>query len=142
DNFQAAGTSTILIESGGATGDTEKQGIRKLVFAAIISGLLSISQRTFLSGKVEDYFLIPENRKTHFHILLKNCRMEINGKEYKADIGLIAEESLNSDLRSVRYDYIIGDAGDLSANSGYSEIDCSTYKFIAVKPLKLEKPAS
>lgn len=142
DNFQAAGTSTILIESGGAKNDPEKQEIRKLVFAAIISGLLSVSRGTFLSEKIENYFLIPENRKNHFHILLKNCRMEINKIEYKADIGLIAEESLNDDLRSVSYNYIIGDAGDLSANYGYSEIDCSDYKLIPVKPLKLEKAAS
>ncbi|RYE26921.1 MAG: peptidase M14, partial [Sphingobacteriales bacterium] len=42
DNFQKAGTSTILIEAGGYKNDPEKQEIRKFYFASILSGLISI----------------------------------------------------------------------------------------------------
>ncbi len=142
DNFQAAGTSTILIESGGAKNDPEKQEIRKLVFAAIISGLMSIARRSFLSQKLENYFMIPENRKDHFHILLRNCQLQNNNIRYAADIGLVAEETLNEDRRSVSYHYRVDDIGDLSANSGYHEIDCAAYRLIAVRDLKQDTFAS
>lgn len=141
DNFQAAGTSTILIEAGGHPGDPEKQYIRKLYFTAILSGLISVSEKSYLREKLEDYFLIPENKKLHFDILLKNCQLEMNGLNYSADIGLIAEECVNDDLRSVRYSYLVNDAGDLSIYFGYEVINCETYKLILTRHLKCDEPA-
>ena len=141
DNFQAAGTSTILIEAGGYADDPEKQHIRKLVFISIIAGLISISERTFSNKKVEDYFLIPENKLRHFQILLRNCRLEMNGLCYTADIGLIAKETINEDLKSVTYTYMVGDVGDLSAFFGYKELDCESFKLIQTQKLRFEEAA-
>lgn len=141
DNFQSAGTSTILIEAGGYMDDPEKQHIRKLFFTAILSGLISISERSYLKEKLEDYFLIPENKKLHFHILLRNCKLEMNGVHYSADIGLIAEECINNDLRSVTYSYLVNDVGDLSAYFAYEVLNCETYKLILTKKLKCDDPA-
>ena len=141
DNFQAAGTSTILIEAGGYADDPEKQHIRKLVFITIISGLVSISERTFLNKKVEDYFFIPENKLRHFQILLRNCRLEMNGICYTADVGLIAKETLNEDLKSVTYTYMVGDMGDLSGFFGYKELDCESFKLIQTQKLRFDEAA-
>ncbi|MHB1177836.1 MAG: M14 family zinc carboxypeptidase [Daejeonella sp.] len=141
DNFQAAGTSTILIEAGGYANDPEKQHIRKLVFMSIISGLLSISERTFLTKKVEDYFSIPGNKLHHFQILLRNCQLELNGLNYTADIGLIVKETINEDLRSVTQTYLLGDTGDLSSRFGYQELDCESFTLIQTKRLKFEEAA-
>ncbi len=155
DNFQAAGTSTILIEAGGFTDDPEKQHIRKLVFISMLRGLLSIAERTFRHKKADDYFAIPDNRLHHFQILLRNCSIRMNsgqltidngrqvdsGSPYKVDIGLIAKEIVNDDLRSMRYEYIIGDIGDLSNRFAYKELDCSSFTLIQTQRLKFEELA-
>lgn len=141
DNFQAAGTCTILIEAGGYRDDPEKQYIRKMFFSAILSGLISISEQSYLNEKQDGYFEIPVNKKLHFHILLRNCKLEINGIAYTLDIGLVADEKINDDQRSVSYSYLVNDVGDLSAYYGYEELNCETCKLILTKNLKIDEPA-
>ncbi|MEJ7778409.1 MAG: M14 metallopeptidase family protein [Daejeonella sp.] len=158
DNFQAAGTSTILIEAGGYADDPEKQHIRKLVFISIIAGLLSISGRTFLNKKVDDYFAIPENKLHHFQILLRNCKVQCGKRKwesekpeaestepdelnYRVDIGLIVKETINEGLRSVTQTYLLGDIGDLSNRFGYRELDCGLFTLIQTKRLRFEEAA-
>jgi hypothetical protein len=140
DNFQGAGTSTILIEAGGFKNDPEKQFIRKIYFKSILSGLVSIANESYLSQDLEDYFSIPENKKRHFQFLLKNCKLERNGINYLADVGLIAQEKINTNLTSVTYNYILGDLGDLTGFYAYTEIDCEHYKTIEIKELKIDEP--
>lgn len=141
DNFQAAGTSTILIEAGGFYNDPEKQYIRKIYFIAILSGLISIAGQSYLKAKTGDYFSIPENKKLHFHVLLRNCRMQKNGIPHSLDIGLIAEEKINEDLRSVSYTYLVSELGDLSQYYGYEEFNCEFFTLTETKKIKLDEPA-
>lgn len=149
DNFQAAGTSTILIEAGGYADDPEKQHIRKLVFVSILRGLLSIAEQTFLTKKVQDYFAIPDNKLHHFQILLRNCKVEGSNlttdnsqpKRYSVDVGLIAKETVSDDLNSMNYSYLIGDIGDLSNRFGYKVIDCESFKLIQTNKMKFDEAA-
>ncbi len=122
DNFQNCGTSTILIESGGYTNDREKQFNRKLVFGAIVSGLERIALNNYSKQSTEEYFLIPENSKRHFDIILRNCTLRKDDIEYHMDIGLTAEEELNSD-KKLQILYKIEDAGDLTGFYGYEELN-------------------
>lgn len=141
DNFQAAGTSTILIEAGGFYNDPEKQFIRKIYFKAILSGLISIADESYLEAKVKDYFSIPENKKLHFHLLLRNCKLEKNGIPYLLDIGICAEEKINEDLHSVNYTYIVTEIGDLTNYFGYEEINCEYFRLTETKKIKIDEPA-
>lgn len=140
DNFQDAGTSTILIEAGGFRNDPEKQYIRKIYLKSILSGLISIADETYLSENLEDYFSIPENKKNHLQFLLKNCKLTRNGISYLADIGLIAQEKINPNLTSVTYTYLLSDLGDLTGFNAYVEIDCEHYKTIEIRQLKIDEP--
>ncbi|SKB36586.1 M14 family zinc carboxypeptidase [Daejeonella lutea] len=152
DNFQAAGTSTILIEAGGYADDPEKQHIRKLVFVAMMTGLLSIAERSFLRKTVSDYFTIPDNKLHHFQILLRNCKLQTSlpakqietanqNSEYTVDIGLIVKEKISDDLKSMTYTYLIGDIGDLSNRFGYKDIDCESFKLIPTNKIIFDEPA-
>ena len=153
DNFQAAGTSTILIEAGGYADDPEKQHIRKLVFISIIRGLLSIAKQTFLNTTSKAYFAIPDNKLKHFQILLRSCKLkseirklntsDLNAleQEYSVDIGLIAKETISEDLKSINYSYLVGDIGDLRNRFGYKDIDCTSFRLIQTNKLKFEEPA-
>jgi hypothetical protein len=141
DNFQAAGTSTILIEAGGYKNDPEKQFIRKIYLKSILSGLISIADESYNSEVLDNYFSIPENKKRHFQFLLKNCKLQRNGEIYTADIGIIAQEKINLDLKSGSYNYILADLGDLSGFYAYQEINCESYKITEIKELRIDEPA-
>lgn len=141
DNFQAAGTSTILIEAGGYHNDLEKQFIRKMFFKAMLSGILSIAGKTYSDVKTEDYFSIPENKKLHFDILLRNCKLQRNGISYTQDIGLTLDQKINDDLRSVTYSYIVADLGDLSDYFGYEELNCEFLSITETRKIELEEVA-
>jgi hypothetical protein len=141
DNFQAAGTSTILIEAGGFKNDPEKQFIRKIYLKSMLSGLISIANESYKSEELESYFSIPENKKSHFQLILKNCKLQRNGISYLADIGLIAQEKINSDLKSVSYNYLLGDLGDLTGFYAYQELNCESYKITEIKELRIDEPA-
>jgi hypothetical protein len=140
DNFQAAGTSTILIEAGGFKNDPEKQFIRKVYLKSMLSGLISIANESYKSEELENYFSIPENKKSHFQFLLKNCKLQRNGEIYTADIGIIAQEKINQDLKSVSYNYILGELGDLSGFYAYQEVNCESFKITEVRALKIDEP--
>lgn len=115
DNFQQAGTATILIEAGGFKNDYEKQDIRKYYFAAILSGLTSIASKSYLKQDLANYLIIPKNTKQLFHILIKNVILNT----YKTDIGINYEETIiNNGLNATKI-YKIEDIGDLSFYGAY-----------------------
>ena len=141
DNFQAAGTSTILIEAGGYYNDPEKQYIRKIFFQSILSGLICIADESYLKAKTTDYFSIPENKKLHFPLLLRNCKLERNGVPYMIDIGLCVEEKVTRNARSVKNTYMVTELGDLSNYYGYDEMNCEDFTITEKRKLSINEPA-
>lgn len=115
DNFQRAGTSTILIEAGGYLNDPEKQQIRKYYFASILSGLISIANRNYEKQNTANYFAIPPNNKQIFHILIHN--LVLHG--IKVSVGINYEECPNQDGMTTCKSYSIQDIGDLSFCDAY-----------------------
>lgn len=126
DNFQKAGTSTILIEAGGYKGDFEKQEIRKYYFASILSGLISIATKTYEEQDLKNYFSIPKNNKQIFHFLIHN--VILNGIE--VSIGINYDECPTLDGLNTTKTYTIQDIGDLSF--------CDAYQTYLAKELKLK----
>ncbi|HUH33833.1 MAG TPA: M14 family zinc carboxypeptidase [Daejeonella sp.] len=141
DNFQASGTSTILIEAGGYKDDPEKQFIRKITFIALLTGLDSIAGKNYLNTSARLYFDIPENAKKHFHIILRNCKVISDQRSYTLDIGLVAEEKLNADQRSTSLTYLVDDIGDLTGFYAYEDVDASAYQLILTRPLTVDENA-
>ncbi|MFA6276795.1 MAG: carboxypeptidase, partial [Pedobacter sp.] len=115
DNFQKAGTSTILIEAGGYSNDYEKQEIRKHYFTAILSGLFSIATKSYHQQDLKNYFTIPKNNKQIFHILIHE--VIVDGIE--VSVGINYDECPNSDGCSTTKTYSIQDIGDLSFCDAY-----------------------
>jgi len=123
DNFQKAGTSTILIEAGGYQDDSEKQEIRKYYFASILSGLIAIASKSYEQQSTENYFAIPQNNKQIFHIMINN--LVLNG--IKVSVGINYDECPNYDGMGTIKSYIVEDIGDLSfcdAYQVYEAHDC------------------
>ena len=127
DNFQKAGTPTILIESGYLKNDEEKQEVRKLNFFGILAALECIIKQNYQEKDLISYFMIPVQKKELFHVMIKNCAFKIDKQKYKVDIGINYNEVFNSADRSLRKDYFISDIGDLSIYDGYEVINAEGF---------------
>ncbi|NNJ88694.1 MAG: peptidase M14, partial [Eudoraea sp.] len=79
DNIQKWGTSTILIESGGYSGDPEKQEIRKLNYVSILSAIYSIAKENYKEIALEDYEKIPENDRKLFDLKIIGATFPLLG---------------------------------------------------------------
>ncbi len=124
DNFQKAGTSTILIEAGGYKRDFEKQEIRKYYFGAILSGLISIATKSYEQQNLKNYFVIPKNSKQIFHVLIHNVIID----EIAVSIGINYEENPLSNGKGTLKTYSIEDIGDLSFCDAYEVFSSHSLK--------------
>jgi len=123
DNFQRLGTSVILVEAGGHENDTEKQYVRKLNFDILIRSLIEISNGTYIDHQLSTYYSIPLNEKGIFHLLIRNCVVNTEAGQIKADIGLNYMEVITLKDQQASRIYQVEDFGDLSTWNGYEVID-------------------
>ncbi len=123
DNFQKAGTSTILIESGGWKDDPEKQFVRKLNYTALLVALKSIAEKNYTHEKIEIYENIPFNEEDLMDMIIRNVTFKNNGIEYKIDIGITRTESNFNGAKEFHHESAIEDIGDLSIYFGYEDYD-------------------
>jgi hypothetical protein len=122
DNFQASGTSTILIESGGYPNDPEKQYIRRLNFMIILHALYQIAKEDYSGYAEAEYFAIPDNESRLMDVLIKGVRFS-DSLNYTVDLGIRRREVEVSDPLDYYVSGSIADLGDLSVFYGYEEID-------------------
>ncbi len=135
DAFQKAGTSTILIESGGFPGDTEKQYLRRLNFVAVLSALHSISENSYEEADIKKYKKIPFNKRDFMDLILRNVNIKFGKKAYIMDIGITREEKTIIDGENYHFYYQskIEDMGDLSGHGAYTDIDANGLEAIQGK---------
>ncbi|MES2419144.1 MAG: M14 family zinc carboxypeptidase [Bacteroidota bacterium] len=115
DNFQKAGTSTILIEAGGYVDDPEKQEIRKFYFAALLKGLASITKKNYLLQNRRGYNFIPKNNKQIFHILIHGLLLD----NVRVSVGINYDECPTANGMATLKTYSIEDIGDLNFCDAY-----------------------
>lgn len=129
DNMQKWGTSTILIESGGYPGDREKQYIRKLNFASILSACHSIASRSYQRYSRADYREIPYNRGGVFNdLLVRGIQYQhSDGKSYLLDVAFDLREREYLAARKFYFQGQIDDIGDLSYQRAYEELPEAGY---------------
>ncbi|HHB52082.1 MAG TPA: hypothetical protein ENK75_03425 [Saprospiraceae bacterium] len=125
DNIQKWGTNTILIESGGAKGDREKQSIRRLNFVTLLSAFEAIAKKSYKNKTIAKYEAIPFNRSNAFHDLLIREVFIPNGNDWvKSDIGFrLKEKTALPEDTDFWFQAYISDLGDLSTFHGYEELN-------------------
>jgi hypothetical protein len=133
DNIQKWGTSVILIESGGYAGDPEKQYIRKLNFVTLLNAFYSIAHQSYQKENTDDYFLIPENERYLFDLVVRNALIEDGEKRYYLDIGINRNEVNTNGNNHFYYQSVIDELGDLSVYYGYDELDAAGMKVVPGK---------
>lgn len=130
DNIQKWGSSLVLIECGGLKGDPEKQKIRRVHFAALISALHAISTGAYQAFDQEDYEKIPMNERYLHDFILRNVQWKTNNQNVQVDIAWQRSEFTEKDGRSFSHRSSIVDFGDLRNYFGYEEFDGKQFELL------------
>ncbi|MHA8057197.1 M14 family zinc carboxypeptidase [Aquirufa nivalisilvae] len=137
DYAQGKGYGLVLLESGGAGWDLEKQTLRKYNACLLLAAFYSISTESWRTEETQLYQHLPTNERQIFDILIKNAPLNQEEPIYRADIGLNIQETAQED-GSIGYAWIIEDIGDLSPWYGLTEIDGEALHLHSEKMLKKE----
>ncbi len=131
DNIQKWGTSTILIESGGYVGDTEKQFIRKLNFLIILNALHQIATKGYEQYSTEQYFAIPDNGSQLMDLIINEMQVKVKDKLYPIDIAIRRRESeANGSYYAVGS---VEDLGDMQVFFAFETLDATGLEYTAGK---------
>ncbi|MGA9115911.1 MAG: M14 family zinc carboxypeptidase [Bacteroidota bacterium] len=113
DAFQAKGTATVLVESGHWPGDPEKNFIRALNFAGILTALHAVANGSYRRETLRTYLRIPENGKRVFDLIIRDVSLRTSGGALcRADLGLTYP--MGSAMRRGEPRAILKEVGDLS----------------------------
>jgi len=124
DNIQKWGTSVILIESGGYKNDPEKQFIRQLNFASIVSALYLIAKGDYEKYQLEDYYKIPQNERNLYDLVLRKVHYQEGKQNTLLDVGINLNE-INAPKAPGDFYYrgSVQEIGDMRVFYGYNEIN-------------------
>ncbi len=119
DNMQRWGTSTLLVESGHATGDPQKESIRRLNVIGILASLYAIATGEYNSSTGDAYELLPSNTKRAYDVLIRNVRVDQGSdRMIDVDLGISYQVDTHSEMPAR-----LVDVGDLSTFVGLKEIN-------------------
>lgn len=119
DTFQNLNVPTVLFEAGHYPNDYNREEVRYLMFLSILKALEAISKGIDVEG-YEDYFLIPENAKQFYDIVIRNIRLESSSVE-AVDVAIQYEERLVDG--KVEFIPIVEAISKLDSFYGHREID-------------------
>ena len=121
--FQTLGTPTILFESGQLGEDYTRENTREFMCISLIYAIKSIAGNEYENINHNNYFLIPENDKSFFDILIKNILLKSKLKTKRLDLGLRFEEDLCKKTKKIIFNPKIIKKGMLKSMNGHKEID-------------------
>ena len=140
DYFQGQNFGLILLESGGASWDLEKQSLRKTNACLLLDALYAISNNEWQKEDISTYESLLTNERNIFDIKLTNAPLSKENKMARADIGLnIVEEFMDG---KIHYAWTIEEIGDLQFFHGLTEMDASNYELYDHINLKKGEPYS
>lgn len=125
DTFQSRGYGLLLLESGGAGWDLEKQSLRRMNAAILLDALVSIADESYLNEPRDLYTNLATNERQLFDIKITQAPLDSQGK-CRADIGLnLVETALP--LGEFAYSWSIEEIGDLSYMHALNIVKGSTW---------------
>ncbi len=126
DNFQKRGYGLLLVESGGAGWDLEKQSLRRLHVSILIDAFYSIATGTYQQEKLDTYEALETNERQIFDIKLSNAPLDLLGN-VRADIGInLVEKAIGEEL--ITYAWCIEEIGDLAYMHALNNINASEFE--------------
>jgi hypothetical protein len=120
DLMQQWGTSTVLIESGALPNDPEKQRLRGITAAAILSALDAIATRSYRAENPAVYDVLPRNTGGAVDVLVLGGQIVLPGQPpLRADLAFNYEEPVARTGPRLR------DVGDLREAVAIDTIDAT-----------------
>jgi hypothetical protein len=114
----SSGTSSLLLECGGWKDDPEKQFLRKVSFAALLSALEAIADESYADVPLDEYDSLDEDDTSVFDVLLRGGTIVVPGLEpYRADVGI------EFPVPFQREDGEVASIGDLGGYTASEEVD-------------------
>tara|TARA_R110000868_G_scaffold75310_1_gene217391 strand:- start:5635 stop:6750 length:1116 start_codon:yes stop_codon:yes gene_type:complete len=98
DTFQMLNKPTVLFESGHFPNDYEREETRALIFCALLKGVEVIANQTINEYPQKEYFIIPENGKLFYDILIKNAEIVDKSLQKDTSVGILYKEVLESKI--------------------------------------------
>lgn len=134
DYCQGQDFGLILLESGGAGWDLEKQSLRKTNACLLLDAFYAIATEEWKTEDITTYQSLLTNERNIFDIKLTNAPLSKENKLARADIGLnIVEEFIHG---KINYTWTIEEIGDLQIFNGLTEINASHFELCNHKILK------
>lgn len=135
DNIAAKNVSTILIESGAAKQDSNRQIAREMNVTAIIKALtfMVAPSTAQLKASVDDYFAIPENVSDAISSLV------IKNLSFRSDDAYTAGISVKQTARYSN-NFYIDFVGDLHTQAGLIEFDATGLHYKVGKVFSITEP--
>ncbi|MDP5230754.1 MAG: M14 family metallopeptidase [Cellulophaga sp.] len=122
DTFQMLNKPTILFESGHFENDFLREETRIYIFCAMLKAIEVIATNAIQDYKQEDYFMIPENGKLFFDVIIKNASL-INPKlPNDRSLGLLFQETLENE--EIKFIPKISEIGNLNDFFGHKIYNC------------------
>ncbi len=122
DTLQMMGIPTVLIEAGHFGEDYDREFTRELIFWSLLRALETLATDRLADFVADDYFLIPENNKLFFDILIKNVHHAHPKYSKGADLGILFQEKL--DRNAIEFIPKLEVLGKDSIHYGHKTFDC------------------
>lgn len=118
---QSLGVPCILIESGAAADDPNREVARKMNVYCMFKLFSDLIDNSWKNRTIRQYQGIPENNTDYFDIIIKNIKFGFKERVDSMDMGIHIKQELESG-ELIDY-YQITDIGDLSFKNGLEVID-------------------
>jgi len=122
DTFQMTGTPTVLFEAGHYPEDYDRERTREYIFQALMTALSVIGDEKVPELNPSEYFLIPENQKRYFDILIRNAHIIAPSLEKGDAMGILYVETLNN--KAIVFVPKIEKTGNLDRYYGHKTYNC------------------
>lgn len=120
DLMQQWGTSTVLIETGVLDNDPEKQRLRSINVAALLTALNAIAHSTYQSADISAYETLPPNRGFSYDLLVRGGMLVFGGSEpMRVDLAFAYTDAV------VETGLVLREAGDLEGVDALEIVDAT-----------------
>jgi hypothetical protein len=137
DTFQSRGYGLLLIESGGAGWDLEKQSLRKHNACMLLDAFYAIAENKWQEENTLFYEELPVNEKSIADIKIKQAALSTDSSK-RADLLFKLKETPGSGQK-MNYQWVLEDIGDMSHIHGLIEIDGKEFELAPSQKITLDK---
>jgi hypothetical protein len=128
DTFQKRGYGLLLLESGGAGWDLEKQSLRQLNASILLDAFYSIATDSYQNENLETYEALATNERSIFDIKLIQAPLESSGT-IRADIGINLQETPDGKT-DINYSWTVEEIGDLHHMYALTTLNAQDWDFV------------